>query len=183
MDEIVKTQIPYLDATIEEMSRIAQLFNAVVRTAMTDTTILGHTIPKGTEVFLMSNGPGYLSPPLPVDDTKRSESSLNAKNQVGQWTPDEEDMKTFRPERWLVTGEDGKEEFDAHAGPHLAFGLGPRGCFGRRLAYLQMRIILVMMIWNFELKETPAAVSGWEALAKLARHPRQCYVRLEKAKF
>ena len=183
MDEIIKIQIPYLDATIEEMSRTAVLFGASIRTATTDTIVLGHTIPKGTEVFLMSNGPGYFSSPFQVDDSKRSGSSLNAKNQVGQWIPDEEDMKAFRPERWLVKGEDGKEEFDPHAGPHLAFGLGPRGCFGRRLAYLQMRIILVMMIWNFELKETPAAVSGWEALTKLARHPRQCYVRLEKAKF
>ncbi|KAJ9604857.1 hypothetical protein H2200_010972 [Cladophialophora chaetospira] len=182
-EEIVKTHIPYLDAVIEEMSRTARLFNGSIRTSTVDTTILGHTIPKGTDVFLMQNGPGYLSAPFQIDDSKRSESSLKAKNQVGQWTPDEEDMKAFRPERWLVKGDDGKEEFDAHAGPHLAFGLGPRGCFGRRLAYLQMRIVLVMMIWNFEFKETPPAVSSWLAVDKLARHPRQCYVRLEKAKF
>jgi hypothetical protein len=131
----------------------------------------------------MGNGPGYISPPLPVDDSKRSESSLNAKNLVGQWNPDEKEMKTFLPERWLVRGKDGREEYDAQAGPHLAFGLGPRGCFGRRLAYLQMRIIMVLMIWNFELKETPPAVSSWGAVNKLARHPTMCYVRLEKAKF
>jgi len=166
------------------VARTALLFNGSIRTSTVDTTIFGHRIPKGTEVFLMHNGPGYLSPPLPVDDSLRSESSLNAKNQVGQWTPDEEEMKSFRPERWLVqNAETGKEEYDAQAGPHLAFGLGPRGCYGRRLAYLQMRIIIVMMIWNFELKETPAELSGWLAVTKLTRCPRQCYVRLEKAKF
>ncbi|OAP64682.1 hypothetical protein AYL99_00654 [Fonsecaea erecta] len=184
MEEIIKIPIPYLDATIEEMSRTAQLFNGSIRTTTVDTTLLGHTIPKGTDVFLMQNGPGYLSPPLPVDDSKRSASSLAAKNRVGQWTPDEDDMKTFRPERWLVQDlETGKEVFDAQAGPHLAFGLGPRACFGRRLAYLQMRIIVVMMIWNFELRETPPTVSSWAATNKLARHPRMCYVSLGKAKF
>ncbi|KAH0840575.1 cytochrome P450 monooxygenase [Fonsecaea pedrosoi] len=184
MEEIIKIQVPYLDATIEEMSRTAQLFNGSIRTTTTDTTLLGYSIPKGTDVFLMQNGPGYLSPALPVSDSKRSASSLAAKNQVGQWTQDEEDMKTFRPERWLVhDSQVGQEVFDSQAGPHLAFGLGPRACFGRRLAYLQMRIILVMMIWNFELKETPAEVSSWAATNKLARHPRMCYVRLEKAGF
>ncbi|ETI24327.1 hypothetical protein G647_03696 [Cladophialophora carrionii CBS 160.54] len=182
VDEITKIPIPYLDAFIEEMNRTAQLFSATVRSATVDTTVLGYTIPKGTEVFLMQNGPGYLSPPLPLDDSKRSKSSLEAKNQVGQWTPDEADMKAFRPERWLVKNENGTEEFDAHAGPHLAFGLGPRGCFGRRLAYLQMRIIVVMMIWNFELTETPERVSSFAALSRLARHPKMCYVQLERAK-
>ncbi|EXJ69984.1 uncharacterized protein A1O5_07057 [Cladophialophora psammophila CBS 110553] len=184
MEEIIKIPIPYLDATIEEMNRTAQLFNGSIRTTTVDTTLLGYNIPKGTDVFFMQNGPGYLSPPLPVDDSTRSASSLNAKNQAGQWTPDEEDMKTFRPERWLVqNSEAGKEVFDAQAGPHLAFGLGPRACFGRRMAYLQMRIILVMMLWNFELRKTPAKVSSSAAANKLARHPRMCYVRLEKAKF
>jgi cytochrome P450 len=145
-------------------------------------TLLGYHIPKGTEVFMMQNGPGYMSPPIPVDDSKRSESSINAKNLVGQWTPDEQDMKAFRPERWLTRGANGKDEFDSQAGPHLAFGLGPRGCYGRRLAYLQMRIVLVMMIWNFEFKETPAAVSSWAAANRLARHPQQCYVQLERVK-
>jgi cytochrome P450 len=182
VDEIIKVQIPYLDAVIEEMSRTAQLFNGSIRTATVDTTLLGYHIPKGTEVFMMQNGPGYMSPPIPVDDSKRSESSINAKNLVGQWTPDEQDMKAFRPERWLTRGANGKDEFDSQAGPHLAFGLGPRGCYGRRLAYLQMRIVLVMMIWNFEFKETPAAVSSWAAANRLARHPQQCYVQLERVK-
>ena len=183
LDEIITIQIPYLDAVIEEMSRTAQLFNGTNREAVIDTTLLGHRIPKGTTVWLMHNGPGYLAPPFPLEDSKRSESSLSSKYQIGEWTPDEADMKSFRPERWLVKGEDGQEEFDAQAGPHLAFGLGTRGCFGRRLAYLQMRIVMVLMIWNFEFKETPPKVSTWGAVNKLARHPTSCYVRLEKAKF
>ena len=124
------------------MNRLAVITAGVVRVATCDTTVLGYHIPKGTDVFLMQSGADFLLPPFPVADAQRSESSLNAKLQVGSWKPDAQDMNSFRPERWLITNADGEEEFDATAGPHLAFGLGPRACFGRRLAYLQMRIIM-----------------------------------------
>ena len=183
VEEIVKIPVQYLDATIEEMSRTAMLFPGVIRLATVDTTLLGHHIPKGTDVWLLQSGPGYFSPPFPVSDAQRSESSLKAKLHVGSWTPDAADMAAFRPERWLVRDENGDEVFDSMAGPHLAFGLGPRACFGRRLAYLQMRIILVMMVWNFDLKPLPEAQSTWKAVDKMARHPVQCFVKLEKAEW
>ncbi|KIX09319.1 uncharacterized protein Z518_00398 [Rhinocladiella mackenziei CBS 650.93] len=180
VEEITKISVPYLDATIEEMFRAACIFPGVARNATVDTTVLGHAIPKGTDVFLFQTGPGFFSAPFPIPDSQRSESSLNARYQVGSWTPEAEDMTAFRPERWLVKDENGNEAFDAMAGPHLAFGLGPRACFGRRLAYLQMRIIVVMIVWNFELKPTPEAWSSWEAVDKLTTQPRQCFVKLER---
>ncbi|KAI1622060.1 cytochrome P450 [Exophiala viscosa] len=181
--EITSVRIPYLDATIEEVVRTACIFPGVVRIATVDTTVLGHVIPKGTNLFLLQMGPGYFLPPFPIADSQRHESSLKAQYQVGAWTPDADDMKKFRPERWLVTDADGNEAFDSQAGPHLAFGLGPRGCFGRRLGYLQMRIILVLMIWNFELLPLPAELNLFDAIDTLATSPKQCYVRLAKAKF
>lgn len=181
VEEITRVPIPYLDATIEEMSRTACLFPGVPRVATTDTTVLGHAIPKGTDVFLLHNSAGYFSPPIPVADAQRSATSRSAKFQVGAWKPDSNDMKAFLPERWLVKDQAGNEEYDPQAGPHLAFGLGPRGCYGRRLAYLQMRILVVMMIWNFELKDIPEDLGSWAAVDQMARHPKQCYVRLEQA--
>lgn len=183
LEEIVKTQVPYLDAVLEESNRLALLFNGTLRSTSVDTTLFGYHIPRGTNVFLMNNGPGYLLPPLPIDEVRRSESSRTSKPIAREWEPDAKDMQAFRPERWLVQDENGKEAFDSQAGPSLAFGLGPRGCFGRRLAYLQLRIAIAMMIWNFHLLETPAGVSSWAATAQLTRRPRQCYVRLEKARF
>lgn len=77
--------------------------------------------------------------------------------------------------------EDGEESFNALAGPHLAFGLGPRACFGRRLAYLQMRIFVVMIIWNFQLQPCPEELSSFKAVDKMSSQPMQCYVRLARA--
>ncbi|KAK4939050.1 hypothetical protein LTR10_020624 [Elasticomyces elasticus] len=181
--EITSVRIHYLDATLEEVIRTACIFPAVQRTATVDTTVLGHHIPKGTDVFLLQLGPGYFLPPFPIPDSQRHESSLKAHYQVGAWTPDADDMKSFRPDRWLVIDADGHQVFDAQAGPHLAFGLGPRGCFGRRLAYLQLRIILVLIVWNFELLPIPANLNSFDAIDVLTTQPEQCYVRLAKAKF
>lgn len=181
--EITSTRIPYLDATLEEVVRTARVFPGVQRTATVDTTVLGHHIPKGTDIFLLQLGPDYFLPPFPISDSVRHESSLKANHQIGSWIPDADEMNKFRPERWLAKDEGGHEVFNAQAGPHLAFGLGPRGCFGRRLAYLQMRIILVLIIWNFELLPCPAELSSFEAIDMMTTRPKQCYIRLAKAKW
>lgn len=77
----------------------------------------------------MSNGPGFLSKPIDVDEPSRSPSSRAAKDRVGVW--DEANMAAFMPERWLRRDEKGELEFDYQSGPNLPFGLGVRGCFGQ----------------------------------------------------
>lgn len=76
----------------------------------------------------MTNGPGFLDTPLPVDEKKRSVSSQESKSKNGVW--DAADIGTFLPERWLRR-ESGTLHFDARAGPAQPFGAGPRGCFGK----------------------------------------------------
>ncbi|KAA8567240.1 hypothetical protein EYC84_010280 [Monilinia fructicola] len=97
-EEIRRAKIPYLDAVIEEMLRINAV--TVTREAMCNTTILGYPIKKGTQVFFVSNGPGFLSPSIPIDDSKRSETSRAAKLN-GTWN-ESQDLTLFDPERWLV---------------------------------------------------------------------------------
>lgn len=177
--EITRTSIPYLDATIEEILRTAVVFPGVIRNTTTDAVVLGHHIPKGTDLFLFHGGAGYFSPAFNIPDSLRTKSALEAKNQVGSWDPST--MKEFMLERWLAKDEDGNEVFDSMAGPHLAFGLGPRACYGRRMAYLELKISLVMLVWNFEFLSCPEELSGWGAVDKLTRTPKCCYVRLRKA--
>ena len=70
--------------------------------------------------------------------------------------------KAFAPERWLEDSKqssyisDKKEAFQP-------FSLGPHNCPGRSLAYLEMRLILARLVWNFNL-ETPSAMElpRWE---------------------
>lgn len=181
-DEIRRAKLPYFDAIIEEMLRINAV--TVTREALCNTTILGCPIKKGTQVFLVSNGPGFLSPSVPLDDSKRSENSRAAKLN-GTWD-ETQDLTVFDPERWLVRKNDSKGlsekdvEFDGAAGPQLVFGLGPRACWGRRLALMEMRTIIAMLVWNFELLQTPPAISSYAGLEGIARVPQQCYVKLRK---
>jgi cytochrome P450 len=57
--EISQTHIPYLDCVIEETLRLCRTTGGVQRQALVDTEILGHKIPKGTDVFLMGNGASF----------------------------------------------------------------------------------------------------------------------------
>jgi cytochrome P450 len=53
VQEIISTNVPYLDATIEEIHRLSGTVSANVRVALCDTNILGHIVPKGTDVFMV----------------------------------------------------------------------------------------------------------------------------------
>ncbi|KAI8211844.1 Laccase [Colletotrichum sp. SAR 10_86] len=181
--ELIKAQVPYLDAMVEEVLRHAGPIAFVVREALQDTTVLGRHIPKGTNVFLMANGPGYLEPNMPVDDKSRSPGARRAQNKAltGAWADD--DISAFRPERWLKYDENAKDEsdgaFDPMAGPILAFGLGPRGCFGKRLGLQTLKIEFALIVWHFQLLPLPSELNGYEGIQRFAREPTQCYVRLK----
>ncbi|KAI1736265.1 cytochrome P450 [Xylaria scruposa] len=180
--ELTKAHIPYLDAVVEEVLRHANTIAFVVRQALQDTTVLGHNIPKGTDVFLMANGAGYLEPNMNVSDTMRSPGARRSEGKALTGTWDDKDIGAFRPERWLKKQSvSNAVTFDSTSGPQLAFGLGPRGCFGKRLALQTLKMQFALIIWHFKLVSTPPELSGYDAIQKFAREPTQCYVRLEDA--
>lgn len=179
--ELVAAHIPYLDAVVEEVLRHANTIAFVVRRAQRDTTVLGRHIPKGTDVFLMANGAGFLEPNMPCEDDVRSPGArrVSGKALTGAW--DDDGIGEFRPERWLKADiKTGVEVFDSMAGPQLAFGLGPRACFGRRFAMQELKIQFALIVWHFVLKSTPGKLSGYDSVQRFAREPVDCYVRLEK---
>lgn len=58
------------------------------------------------------------------------------------------DPFVFHPERWLgdpAFASDRKEAFQP-------FHVGPRNCLGRNLAYIEMRLVLARVLWNFDLR-------------------------------
>ncbi|KAF9769902.1 hypothetical protein IL306_012605 [Fusarium sp. DS 682] len=175
-DEIKSSKLPYLEAVIAEMQRLTPF--SMVREATSDTNILGYRIPKGCQVFMVNGGPGYLSPSLPVDESLRSPTSRQAKSR-GTWD-ESKDLKIFDPERWLVRSQDGRIEFDAIAGPQLGFGAGVRQCWGRRMAQLQVKVIMALVVWNFEFLEIPESLGGYEAYDGISRQPQRVFVRLRK---
>ncbi|KAI2628416.1 putative cytochrome P450 monooxygenase [Xylaria nigripes] len=61
----------------------------------------------------------------------------------GFWTEPEK----FAPERWLGDPKYKDDRLDAMQ----PFGVGPRNCIGRNLAYAEMRLILAKMVYNFDI--------------------------------
>lgn len=61
--------------------------------------------------------------------------------------------KEFLPERWLKTKEPGcPHAKDAHPFVYLPFGNGPRTCVRRRLAMLEMEILIARITRLFEYR-------------------------------
>jgi cytochrome P450 len=55
----------------------------------------------------------------------------------------------FVPERWL---EGRPVEFGSDArSVFQPFSVGPRNCIGKNLAYMEMRLILARLVWNFDI--------------------------------
>ncbi|KAF9875733.1 cytochrome p450 [Colletotrichum karsti] len=71
---------------------------------------------------------------------------------IHQWATyhDERNFKNpfkFHPERFLEDPEYASDKREALQ----PFHVGPRNCLGRNLAYVEMRIMLARLIWNFDL--------------------------------
>ncbi|EHK21868.1 uncharacterized protein TRIVIDRAFT_53375 [Trichoderma virens Gv29-8] len=174
--EINTTTVHYRDAVIEEILRCSNTEYGGIRTAMVDADVLGYRIPKGTEVFLMGNGPSIFSPEFEIDDSLRTPSGIESKDKIGVWK--HKGMAEFDPERWMVEDKaTGQKVFDPSAGPLLTFGLGERGCYGRRMAYVEMKLLITMIVWNFHLHKCPEALSTNAAIDKMTHVPQQCFVR------
>jgi len=118
-----------------------------------------------------------MSPPFEIEEGLRNATSQATKKEGRDRTWDLNDISVFNPDRWIVKTEKG-DGFDATAGPQLAFGLGTRGCYGKRLVYMEMRILLTLIVWNFELLACSTALSSYKSVLITTNEPRQCYVRL-----
>ena len=122
-----------------------------------------------------------MSPAIPVKESHRSETSrASDKDRLRKWDP--QDLDQFRPERWLVEGGDGDVGFDASVAPMLAFGEGPRGCFGQKFALLEMRIFYSLILWNFELDGIHPSLMDFKAVEELTINPESVRVKLSAAR-
>lgn len=112
-----------------------------------------------------------LCPPIP-DNLHREVPAGGAKT-CGQWLPagttvgvpsysmfryslNFEEPKEFIPEKWLEGEEFEGDEKDAFH----PFGIGPSGCLGQQLAWVEMRIILARLLWNFDMSVPEAKSLG-----------------------
>lgn len=52
----------------------------------------------------------------------------------------------FRPERWL--GSDFNDDPEASQ----PFSMGPRGCLGRNLAWIELSLLLSKILWTYDIE-------------------------------
>ncbi|KAK4496017.1 hypothetical protein PRZ48_013286 [Zasmidium cellare] len=154
-EAIATTDLPQLDAFIEEVLRCHPLGNS------------------------NNAGPSLLSIPFPISDQNRSPTSL--KSTSSKWDH-HSDLETFRPDRWLIQDSSGSKhvKFDPSAYPMQTFGEGPRSCFGKKFAYLEMRIALTLILWNFELLPIPEELVDFDIVEELTRNARHVRLRLKR---
>ncbi|KAJ4335921.1 hypothetical protein N0V87_005777 [Didymella glomerata] len=87
----------------------------------------------------------------------------------------------FRPERWIV-GEAGSttDSVALAESAFCAFSAGSRGCVGKNMAWLEMRIVMAKTLWRFEIKQDPGNnLGGGRADARLGRREEGQYQTYE----
>ncbi|EAQ84245.1 hypothetical protein CHGG_10649 [Chaetomium globosum CBS 148.51] len=132
-----------------------------------------------SQCFMLSAGPGIEGGRLFPWTSLSGSPSSKAGKRWGVWD-ESRDLKLFEPERWLVTREDGGYDFDATAGPQLGFGMGPRQCWGRRLAQLAVRTVIALVVWELEMLEIPEELGGYAGLDGISRQPIKAFARMRK---
>ena len=64
------------------------------------------------------------------------------------------DAFAFRPERWIPTNHHGDDDDDGLStarAAFCAFSLGPRGCIGKGVAYLEVALALAHLLWLYDV--------------------------------
>jgi cytochrome P450 len=183
LSDLLSINVPYLEAVIAETFRLSRVGPVSFRQTTVDTGILGRFVPAGTNVMLVTDGPSQvLAKPLSANAAERSESSRKSAHRWPNW-PHRDDLHEFRPERWLGEEIDEKgrsrTSLNAKAGPLLPFSAGPRGCYGQKIAMMELRILLAMMVLRFNFVHLPPELSKYTSYDGLTRAPSCCYVKLE----
>ncbi|RJE27118.1 Cytochrome p450 [Aspergillus sclerotialis] len=131
--------LPYLNAVIEEGLRICPPTSFGLPRISPGAVVNGHVVPPGTTVSTSS-----------WTTTHREDYFRNARG--------------FHPERWLPATHplaDTRFNNDNQAASR-PFSLGPRGCLGVNLAYMETRITLAKLAWQFDLDLVNEAHLDWE---------------------
>lgn len=174
--EIINQKLPYLDAVLEEMLRL-RAGMIVPRDTVRDTTLLGHHIPRGSVVLMILQGPDFGPAPATRYWRDVKDKGARASRFPGRGDPD---LEVFDPERWLVRDARGDiVEFDGSTHAQLAFGIGIRACWGRRLAMLETRIMTAMAVWKFEFMPVPKALASHEATYDISYRAKQGFVKIK----
>lgn len=116
-------KLPYVKAVVKETLRLHPVLIEIPRKLQKDLVLSNYNVPAGSSVSILSCVMGR-DPEL------------------------FDEAECFMPERWLRSNDD----HTFHKFSSTPFGFGRRMCLGRRLAELEMYLLLVHVILNFHLE-------------------------------
>ncbi|CAH0715572.1 unnamed protein product, partial [Brenthis ino] len=116
----------YLRACLKESLRLFAVIPANLRRTTKEHVVGGYHIPKGIDVIAPNE---FLS-------------------RMDKYYPQ---AKEFIPERWLVQKSDPLYYGNCHPMVTLPFGFGVRSCIGRRIAELEIEVLVKKLISNFNV--------------------------------
>jgi hypothetical protein len=144
-----------------------------------DTEILGCKVPKGAQVYMKF----HIDRDVPhIDESQRTSSCQQAAVRHGDGPQSEagRNLGRFNPRRWLSKdAKTGKDVFNPHALPSLAFGGGYRGCPGRKLATMEFRMLITLLVLNLEFLALPEALRGMAVKERIFRQPTTAYAQVK----
>ncbi|KAK5056135.1 hypothetical protein LTR84_012688 [Exophiala bonariae] len=79
---------------------------------------------------------------------------------AGRYSRAWKDAEAFVPERWLEEGMNGKYANDQR-GVINSFQAGPRNCPGQALANAEFRLVLVTLLWHFDIAAAEHQLPDW----------------------
>jgi len=65
----------------------------------------------------------------------------------------------FRPERWIVSNDNPKEEVERARHAFSPFSLGTRSCAGRNMAYMELTDTMATVCWYLDFKRADGPLS------------------------
>jgi cytochrome P450 len=136
------SQLDWLEACAQEAMRLKPVAPLIIIQAQRDTVIADVRVPGDSLVMCLMRPGG-------MDDRKFAEP------------------QSFRPERWLQAEGAAAHSLGSAKRSVMPFGAGPRMCPGRYLALAEIKMVLAMLLANFEIREvaTPDGQPPQENLA------------------
>lgn len=124
------TSCLYLRACLDESLRMSPPVGGALwrKVCKGGVTLSGQTIPQGYDVgvgiYAIQHNPIYYPDPF-----------------------------TYTPERWIVGWNTTTESVDLARSAFSAFSIGPVGCVGKNLAYLELMVTMARVLWTLDIRD------------------------------
>lgn len=164
VEEIVSgpklNELVYLKACLDEALRLAPAVPSILpREVMSGgATVDGVFLPAGTDcgtpIYAIHRQAAYYRQPLAFLPERWIEGATcqpeHPANTVG--TADDDDDTTSDAQSWQTT----REQLELARRAFCPFSIGPRGCIGKSMALMEMRLTLARLVFLFELERADA---------------------------